>query len=79
MFLVLSAVLCRVHSWRGVEDFGEDRIDWLRNYLPFENGIPSHQTIGRVMYLIKPTAMTKAFIQFIATLYECNESGGNCS
>ena len=70
MFLILCSVMCGVESWRGVEDFGEDRILWLRKYLPFKNGIPSHQTIGRVMSLLKPKAANLAFIQFISSLTE---------
>ena len=54
MFVILCAVLCGVESCRGVEDFGEDRLQRLRKYLPFKNGIPSHQTFGRVMSLLQP-------------------------
>lgn len=68
MFLILSSVICGVESWRGVEDYGKDRIDWLRKFLPYEHGIPSHQTIGRVMSLLKPAAVTKAFVDFMTTL-----------
>ena len=73
MFLVLCAVLCGVESWRGVEDFGEDRLDWLRKYLPFENGIPSHQTVGRIISLLKGDCVTKAFVQFMASIFSCHE------
>lgn len=73
MFLILCAVLCGVDSWRGVEDFGEDRLDWLRKYLPFEHGVPSHQTIGRIMSLLKGDCVAKAFVQFMASLFSCLE------
>ena len=58
-FLILAAVICGVQSWCGVEEFGNDRIEWLRKYYPYKNGIPSHDTIGRVMSLIKPNAIVK--------------------
>lgn len=74
MFLILCAVLCGVESWRGVEDFGEDRLEWLRTYLPFENGVPSHQTVGRVMSLLKGDCVAKAFVQFMASLFSCQEN-----
>lgn len=73
MFLILCAVLCGVDSWRGIEDFGEDRIEWLRKYLPFEHGIPSHQTLGRVMSLLKPSCVNKSFIQFMSEFYSVPE------
>ena len=75
MFLLLCAVLCGVESWRGVEDFGEDRLEWLQTYLPFENGVPSHQTVGRVMSLPKGDCVAKAFVQFMASLFEKMTAG----
>jgi len=47
LFLILCAVICGVESWCGVEEFGNDRLEWLKTYCPYEKGIPSHDTIGR--------------------------------
>lgn len=69
LFLTLAAVICGVQSWCGVEEFGKDRIDWLRKYLPFEHGIPAHDTIGRIFSLLKPTSVVKAYMQFMSTLF----------
>jgi predicted transposase YbfD/YdcC len=65
LFLVLAAVTARALSWRGVETYGEERLFLLRNFMPFEHGIPSHQTIGRVFSLVKPKVFEVAFIQFM--------------
>jgi predicted transposase YbfD/YdcC len=73
LFLALCAVLCGVESWRGVEEFGDDREEWLKKYFAYEHGIPSHQTIGRVMSVIKPKCLVKACTQFLANLFGCNE------
>jgi predicted transposase YbfD/YdcC len=70
LFLILAAVICGVQSWCGVEEFGKDRIEWLRKYYPYENGIPSHDTLGRVMSLVKPTSIVKAYMQFMASLFQ---------
>ena len=32
---------------------GNERIDWLRRFLTLENGIPSHDTLGRMKFLLK--------------------------
>ena len=69
LFFILAAVICGVPSWCGVEDFGNDRLEWLRKYFPYANGIPSHDTIGRVMSLLKPTALVKVYAQFLSTLF----------
>lgn len=52
LFLVYCSSVCGINSYEEIEDFGEDRQDWLRKYLPYENGIPSHDTINRVMGLL---------------------------
>ncbi len=70
MLLVLAAVICGAKSWYGVQDFGDDRIDWLRKHYPYKNGIPSHDTIGRVMSLVRPSAMVKAYMQFMSSLFD---------
>ncbi len=49
-------------------------VEWLRTYLPFENGVPSHQTVGRVMSLLKGDCVAKAFVQFMASLFSCQEN-----
>lgn len=56
IFLVIfTATLCGITSFRGMEVFGENELEWLRFYLPFANGIPSHDTIRRVCNMMKPT------------------------
>lgn len=36
-----------------IELWARERIDWLRGYLRLENGIPSHDTFGRLFGLIR--------------------------
>ena len=54
LFLALFAALQGIESWRGIELLGNERLDFLRKFFLFENGIPSHQTIGRVFSILKP-------------------------
>lgn len=61
IFLVLCSALCNAASWRGMEIFGEERIDFLRRFFPFSQGIPSHQTIGRVFSLLRPKSFELFF------------------
>jgi len=52
LFLVLSAVASGFVEWEDIVDFGEAKLDWLRKYYSYENGIPSHDTVNRVMSLL---------------------------
>lgn len=48
LVLTICAVIAGAHDWEYVELWGAERIDFLRQFVPLENGIPSHDTIGRV-------------------------------
>jgi predicted transposase YbfD/YdcC len=52
LFLTFCGVLSGCESYNEIEDFGELRLDWLRNYLPYSNGVPSHDTINRLMSIL---------------------------
>ena len=54
LFLTVSAILCGADSWDEIEYFGKSKSDWLKKYRRFENGIPSHDTIARVIANINP-------------------------
>ena len=68
LFLTLAAVMAGIKGWRGVETFAEGRLDWLRKFMPFKEGIPSHQTIGRVFSLLNPSTMEVTFTQFMMAM-----------
>lgn len=48
VFLTLCATICDANSWMDVERYGNTKLEWLRGFFPFDRGIPSHDTLGRV-------------------------------
>jgi len=67
LFLVLSAVVSGVNFLTEVEEFGNAKLDWFRTILPYENGIPSHDTIGRVLGMLDPDALEEMFAAWMAS------------
>jgi predicted transposase YbfD/YdcC len=59
--LALIAVICGADSFVGMEEFGIGREAWLKTFLDFPHGIPSHDTIGRVFALLDASALQEAF------------------
>ncbi len=65
--LVLSvlAVMCGAEGWEDIEEFGHIRKSWLKKFTKLKNGIPSHDTIGRVFRMLKPDAFQAAFREWL--------------
>jgi predicted transposase YbfD/YdcC len=53
--LVFFAFLSNANEWEDIETFGEEHEEFLRRYLELPNGIPSHDTIQRVMAMVSET------------------------
>lgn len=65
LFLSISAVLCGAEGWEEIEDFGVARLEWLRRYFAYANGIPKHDTIARVLSRLDPKALQESFIGWV--------------
>lgn len=64
IFLVISAVVSGADTWQHIELFGKSQINWLRKYAAFENGIPSHDTLGRVFSAIDFNQLSHCFVEW---------------
>jgi len=65
LFLTVTAVIAGCEGWEEIEDFGHARLDWLKGYGDYENGIPVHDTVARVMSRIDPEGLQSSFIQWM--------------
>jgi len=48
VFMALTAAICGAQGWVDVQRFVDSKIEWFRKYIPLDNGVPSHDTFGRV-------------------------------
>lgn len=64
-FLLLVAVSCGHQGWSDIEDFGNGNLEWLRRYLPYENGIPTCQNIARIVRAIVPESLLAALVEWV--------------
>ena len=46
--IALCAVVCGADDWVSIKSFGRAKYDWFKEFLSLPNGIPSHDTFGRV-------------------------------
>ncbi len=59
--IVILATLANADEWEEMEDFAHSHEEFLRENLCLENGIPSHDTLRRVMGMIAPEAMQQVY------------------
>ena len=71
IFIALCAAISSADNWVDVANWAEGRIDWLREKgLKLENGIPSHDTFGRVFLLIDPEQFQAGFASWVKAVFE---------
>lgn len=75
LFLAICAILSGCEGWEDIEDFGHAKLEWLRRYLPYANGIPRHDTIARVISRLCPDALQSSFMSWIQSIVQ--EAGGD--
>ena len=65
IIIAICGVICGADGWVGVEEFGKAKEGWLTELLKLPNGIPSHDTFGRVFAHIDPKQFEASFHQWV--------------
>lgn len=68
LLTTLVGVVCGADDWEGVEEAATGALDWLRAFLPFENGIATAQTLRKVFRLLDPDALERGFAAWASSM-----------
>jgi predicted transposase YbfD/YdcC len=68
LFLCIAAVISGADTWTSINLFGNSKLDWLKKWYPYENGIPSHDVLGKVFAAVDPDAFSKCFTSWIGSI-----------
>lgn len=52
LLLTICAAISGAGGWVDIADFDETHLEFSKQYSDFENGIPVHDTIARVVFCI---------------------------
>ena len=63
--ITICAVTCGADGWVAIEAFGHAKYKWLSTFLELPEGIPSHDTFGRVFAALDSTKFEGCFINRI--------------
>ena len=75
---ILALTICGSSSpaqdnWVDVENYGHCKLDWLKAFLELPNGIPAHDTLGRVFARLNPVAFQQSFLHWVNCLVEATD------
>ncbi len=68
--IAICAVICGAEGWVDIELYGNSKLHWLSTLLELPNGIPSHDTFGRVFSLIDAQQFQFAFYDWVLAVNE---------
>jgi predicted transposase YbfD/YdcC len=68
LFVTFAAMICGANGWQDIEDYGKGRLSYLREYLDYNNGAPSDDTIRRFFRNIDPEQFEELFKKWVETI-----------
>lgn len=68
LIIALCGMLSGADDWTAIEAFGNEKVDWFKRFLSLPNGIPSHDTFGRVFSQLDPEAFMACFLHWVNSL-----------
>jgi predicted transposase YbfD/YdcC len=70
LLVALCAIICGADSWTQVAEYGRSKQTWFKEFLQLPNGIPSHDTFGRLFARINPEGFRNFFSRWVQDLSE---------
>ena len=70
LFLTFCGSVSSCETYEEIVDFGNLKLSWLRKFLPFKNGIPSPDTIGRILAVLNTKQLEKVLSGFCEYMIE---------
>jgi predicted transposase YbfD/YdcC len=76
LFICVAGTIAGCDGPTDIASFTKTQLSWCRKFVALKNGAPSHDTIGRVVSLLKPDQFQKAFLAWVAALASGDEADG---
>jgi predicted transposase YbfD/YdcC len=65
LLIALCAIISGADSWTQVSEYGRSKQQWFSQFLTLPNGIPSHDTFGRVFAMLDPKGFESFFSRWV--------------
>jgi len=68
--IAICGMISGADNWVAMEQYGNAKEEWLKQFLELPNGIPSHDTISRVFARIDPKEFEQCFRDWVKSISE---------
>ncbi len=68
--IILCASMAGIEGWENIELWAKEHETWLKEFLSLENGIPSHDTMERVLEAISPKHFQNCLMKLVKLFQE---------
>ena len=68
VIIALLGILANANTWSEIHCFAVSHEKWLKSFLELPSGIPSHDTIQRVIAIINPSTLYTSTIKYLINL-----------
>lgn len=65
LFLVVCGTICDCDDYETITAWGEERLDFLRRYLPYDHGVPGERWLTIMMNRVDPALFQEAFTAWV--------------
>ena len=69
LVISICGFICGIDNWVELEEFGEIKKDWFKEFLELPNGIPSHDTFGRFYAALDPDEFSRCFTRWVQAIH----------
>ena len=70
VMITLLAILANADTWEEIYQFAISHEKWLKTFLELPSGIPSHDTIQRVIAIIEPSILYTSTVKYLMNIID---------
>lgn len=70
VIIALLGIIANANTWNEIHCFAVSHEKWLRTFLELPSGIPSHDTIQRVIAIVNPVALYTSTLKYLINLID---------
>lgn len=71
--ITILATMWGAQNWVEIAQWGQAKAAWLAEVLDLTQGVPSHDTVGRVFAVLDPESLQQAFVAWMQALADLSQ------